>query len=321
MVLIIGNSQSCDVECSKLVVKELEKKGHKHILFEQDKCLEGAYLTFEIQKGRAKYFIISNGKKYDVDDFSIIWYLKPFLPRQLLQYDIAEYRAFIHKQFFSMREAIWTVFKDKKWLNDPWAIHKADNKIYQLKTAIDVGFDVPDTIITSNPDEVKEFYAKNDENIIVKVFAASPMLDKALFTNKVTAEYMKKIDSVKMSPAIFQSIIPKDYELRITVVGEKIFAVKINSQEDEETALDWRRKPKLNDFEVTMEMIDLPMMIEDRILKFMKNMGLRFGCIDMIVPPEGEYVFLEINPNGQWYFIQLKTEAQIAKAIADLLMS
>lgn len=123
-----------------------------------------------------------------------------------------------------------------------------------------------------------------------------------------------------MSPSIFQPVIPKAYELRITVVGKKIFAAKIYSQDDVETALDWRRKPKLNDFAVKMEQTKLPVKAESKIFAFMKEIGLKFGCIDMIVTPEGEYIFLEINPNGQWYFVQLKTEVQIAKEIAKLLL-
>jgi len=64
----------------------------------------------------------------------------------------------------------------------------------------------------------------------------------------------------------------------------------------------------------------LPSEVEQKILQFMDMISLRFGCIDMIVTPENEYIFLEINPNGQWYFVQLNTEAKIAKSIAELLV-
>jgi len=146
------------------------------------------------------------------------------------------------------------------------------------------------------------------------------MVNEVIFTNVVTPEYMVKIDSVKMSPSIFQRRILKAYELRITIVGDKIFPIKIYSQGDEQLELDWRRKPKLNDFEAKMELTSLPSEVEKKLVSFMKLIGLRFGCIDMIVTPDGEYVFLEINPNGQWYFIQLRIEVEIAKAIATLLL-
>ena len=68
-----------------------------------------------------------------------------------------------------------------------------------------------------------------------------------------------------------------------------------------------------------METIELPQVLQRDILLFIKKMGLQFGCIDMIVTQEGKYIFLEINPNGQWYFVQLKTHVNIAKAVAELL--
>ena len=89
---------------------------------------------------------------------------------------------------------------------------------------------------------------------------------------------------------------------------------------DEATALDWRRKPLLNDFAVRMEPLDLPRGVKDRLCAFMRSLGLRFGCVDMIVTPSGEHVFLEVNPNGQWYFVQLRTGQAIAEAIADILV-
>lgn len=154
---------------------------------------------------------------------------------------------------------------------------------------------------------------------MVKLLAVSPILNKVIYTNKITPKYLEQIELIKMSPAIFQEIIPKSCELRITVVGDKIFPVKIYSQEDEFTALDWRKKPSLNDFNVKMEPVGLPSSVEKSIYSLMNKLSLQFGCIDMIVTPNGDYVFLEINPNGQWYFVQLKTGVEIAKSIADLL--
>lgn len=320
MILAVGNSGSYEVKAYSAVVDALQRRGYNALLFKQDKCLNGEYLSFDVCSGIARFIISVDGKEYNVDDFSAIWYMKPYVAKELLTYNPAEYRQFIHRQFLVMRQALWTVFRDKKWLNDPWCLYRAENKIYQLEVATSIGFSVPNTLITSDPNKVNAFYNNNLGQIIVKLLASSPILDQVIYTNKVTSEHLSKIDSVKQSPSIFQAIIPKDYELRITVVGDKIFPVKIYSQEDEKTSLDWRRKPKLNDHEVKMEVVTLPREVESRIHTYMQSLGLRFGCIDMVVTPEGEYVFLEVNPNGQWYFVQLKTEVQIAEAIADLLI-
>lgn len=320
MILAIGNSGVYEVKAFQAVFAAIEKYGKSAKLFKQDKCLLGEYLNFEITDGSQKFSLVIDGQAFDLSQFSAVWYMKPHLPRELLNYNPVEHRQFIDRQFYVLRQAIWSICRDKKWLNDPWSIQIAENKIYQLDEAVKVGFLVPDTCISSDPEKVREFYDKHDGSIIVKILASSPMLDRVIYTNRVTAEQMREIDSVKMSPSIFQEIVPKAYELRITVVGEKIFAVKVLSQQDEATSLDWRRKPKLNDFDVKMEPIILPQQIERQIYGYMKALGLKFGCIDMIVTPNGDYIFLEINPNGQWYFVQLKTELQIAGAIAELLI-
>ena len=256
-----------------------------------------------------------------IADLSAIWYIKPRLPKELFSYEPIEHRNFIHKQFFEMRRTIWSMFNDKKWLNNPWSIDKAENKPYQLLEALESGFNTPDTVITSDPELVMDFYNKHSKDIIVKLLSSSIIPDHVIYTNKVTDEYMSEISSVKMSPSIFQETVKKDHELRITVVGNRLFPVKIYSQEDSETSLDWRKKPKFNDFKVRMESAVLPREVETKIFVFMNKLGLDFGCIDMIVDENGDYIFLEINSNGQWYFVQLNTGAKIAEAIASELIS
>jgi len=320
MILALGNSEAFEVVAFESVVTELKRKGHEAVLFKQDKCLEGEYLVFEIANGQQRCTAVIDGKNYDVSEFSAIWHMKPRIPFELIEFKPAEYRQFIHRQFRSMRTAIWSIFRHKKWIDNPWNVEIAEDKLFQLDLACKVGFSIPDTIVTSDPERIRSFYRKHSGNVIVKVLRASPIIGKVLSTNRVTTENLTQIDSVKRAPSIFQVCVEKAYELRITVVGEKIFSAKIHSQEDEATSLDWRKKPKLNDFDVRMEQNILPSEVEQKILQFMDMISLRFGCIDMIVTPENEYIFLEINPNGQWYFVQLNTEAKIAKSIAELLV-
>lgn len=320
MILAVGNSGSYEIAAFQAVVSELEKNGASAILFKQDKCLDGEGLFFEAHDGQTAFKVMLNNMEFNIEDFSAIWYLKPHLPTKLLRFEPAAYRQFIDRQFRKMRTALWSVFANKHWVDDPWSVEKAENKIFQMTLANRIGFTIPDTLITSDPNKVRKFYGAHSEGIIVKLLAVSPMIDNVIYTNTVTPEHLTKIDSVKMSPSIFQVAIPKAHELRITIVGDNIFAAKIHSQEDEYLALDWRRKPKLNDFEVKMEPVSLPPIVENKLRMFMRSLGLQFGCVDMIVTPDGDYVFLEINPNGQWYFVQLNIEAKIGQAIAELLL-
>jgi glutathione synthase/RimK-type ligase-like ATP-grasp enzyme len=319
MILAIGNSECLETEAYQLVRSAALERGSDILLFKQNKCLEGETLAFRVTDSIPAYFLTIDGREYSIEDFSAVWYMHPTLPKKLLAYEPAEWRTFISAQFLEMRRALWTLMRGKKWLNDPWRAAEAESKIAQLACAHGVGFAVPETLVTSHPDHVRQFYSDHGD-LIVKTLGFSPILDYVIYTNRITDKEMASIDSVRMAPSIFQANIRKDYELRITVVGDRIFPVRIASQEDEQTAIDWRAKPKLNDFEVRMEPTVLPGDVERRLREFMAAMGLRYGCIDMIVTPAGEHVFLEVNPNGQWYFVQLKTGLKIAEAIADLLV-
>src|SRR3989338_6716232 len=321
MILTIGNSGAYEIDAFQCVLNELCKRGVTAIMLKQDKCLQGDTLLYTVDGRESRSCAIIDGQEYDINDFETIWYMKPYLPKELLGFEPAKYRQMIHRQFYTLRESLWSLFGNKNWINDPWAMHKADNKIYQMDLALKLGFAVPKTLVTSDPDKVREFYKMLKGRMIVKLLAASPILDEVIYTNLVTPEYMKQIDSVKFSPSIFQECVIKDYELRVTVVGDKIFTVKIYSQEDEGTTLDWRRKPSINDFDVKMEKVSLPDTITRKIFAYLEKLGLRYGSFDFIVTPDGDYVFLDINPNGQWYFVQLRTEFQVASALADLLIN
>lgn len=319
MILAVGSSVQYEIDAYRKVAECLERKGHKVVLFKQDKCLDGELFEFETKGSSSVSSVIIDSAYYALDEFSAVWYIKPQLPEELLRYEPAEHGLFIRRQFREMRMFLWSLLRDKIWIDDPWQIQIAENKPYQLKLTIDVGLRVPRTLITSEPRTVRKFYEECNSRMIVKILSPSPMLDYVIYTNRVTDEDMQHIDSTRQSPSIFQEYIDKDYELRVTVVGKEIFSAKIDSQRDVETSIDWRKKPQLNDHGVKMESVKLPDHVTSKLLLFMERIGLRFGCIDMIVTPEGEYVFLEINPNGQWYFVQLETGLEIATAIASLL--
>lgn len=318
-VLAVGNAGLYEARTFSLVADILDGRGLEVVLFRQDLCLQGETLSFHVQRNVSRYQVAIDGVSLDPSDFAAIWYLKPQLPRELLKYEPEKYRNLLAQQFLHLRQGLWSIFRTKRWVNDPWSCYIADNKLYQLHIATQVGLQVPDTVVTSDPILAKEFYDICCGDVVVKLLAPTPLLDEVIYTNRVTPWDMKQIESVRFSPSIFQRNVQKQYELRITVVGERVFPVRINSQADEHLAIDWRRKPKMDDYDVEMSSCDLPDVIRKQIQALMCALGLDFGCIDMIVTPDGEYVFLEINPNGQWYFVQQKAGVRIAEAIADIL--
>jgi glutathione synthase/RimK-type ligase-like ATP-grasp enzyme len=124
-------------------------------------------------------------------------------------------------------------------------------------------------------------------------------------------------EGVRHIPCLFQEYIPKAVELRVTIIGDEIFVAEIDSQSQAETAIDWR------DYSVPMRMKrgSLPDDIVSKCFALVRGFGLNFSALDFIVTPEGEYVFLESNPNGQFLFVeQWVPELKMVDALLGCLM-
>lgn len=188
----------------------------------------------------------------------------------------------------------------------------------QLRLAARVGLKTPATLVTNQREELIEFYHKHEGNIIAKpfyrTFVESDTGYDTILTSKVSRDDLKKNNGLELTPVIFQEYIEKMYELRVTCVGDNVFAAKIDSQASEKTRVDWRNY----DFEkVRHTAYDLPVHIKDRCLDLSKELGLKYGAMDFIVTPNNEYVFLENNPNGQWLWIENLTDLPISLSIAN----
>src|SRR5207249_969990 len=114
-----------------------------------------------------------------------------------------------------------------------------------------------------------------------------------------------------------QSYVPKHVELRITVVGQLVFAAEIHSQESNHTRYDWRQ---YDFYETPYFVHKLPSAVASRCVQLVERLGLCYGAIDMILTPDERYVFLEINPNGQYLWVEEATGLPISEAICNLLM-
>jgi glutathione synthase/RimK-type ligase-like ATP-grasp enzyme len=143
-------------------------------------------------------------------------------------------------------------------------------------------------------------------------------LEKVVFTSRITPEDLEALESLQYSPMTFQACIPKALELRVTVVGHQIFSAEIDSQAQATTALDWRRDGR--GLIGQWQRHALPADLEARILRLMDAFGLNYGAMDFILTPEGRYVFLEVNPAGEFMWLQKHPGLPIAEALADVLL-
>jgi glutathione synthase/RimK-type ligase-like ATP-grasp enzyme len=180
---------------------------------------------------------------------------------------------------------------------------------------------IPKTIITNDPEKVRTFHGTCPKGMIFKAvnleFLNYGEKSYNIPTTLITADHLRKIDLVRRSPAIFQELIVKDYELRVTVVGKKVFPVKIDSQKNPLTIVDWRNPLCIDKLDYSVTTLDPR--IELFCLEMLRTLRLQFGAFDFIVDKEGNLYFLEVNPNGQWYWLEDMAGALISDAIVDIL--
>lgn len=209
-----------------------------------------------------------------------------------------------------------------KVINDPRSNYKASNKINQIIFARNFGnrILVPETVVTNDLDLVKRFYEKQEGNICFKLQKGSIIKKDGdyygIYTNKVNEEHMKNIELIQKHPALFQEYREKTYEIRIITIGKKSIGIAIHSQKSERSKIDYRRY----DFEnVPYNHIKLPENIRTFCTTMLKHYNLHFGAFDFIYDKNKGYIFLELNPNGQWLWLEQLSGYKISKEIADYL--
>lgn len=200
-----------------------------------------------------------------------------------------------------------------------------EEKCCQMLIAAEVGFNIPDTLYTTRLPMVQPFFERHQGAVIYKPFTSYARLvdekpdelrTSKLFTSRVSAEHLIEPQNFTPTPGIFQPYIEKQLELRVIVIGRHIFTCAIHSQQSERSREDWRRY----DLDHTPhEPYSLPEEIRRKVLALMDRLGLVFGSIDLIVTPAGEYIFLEINPNGQFDWIASITDLPIYEYLAAML--
>ncbi|MFE1308997.1 ATP-grasp ribosomal peptide maturase [Streptomyces sp. NPDC058755] len=201
--------------------------------------------------------------------------------------------------------------KDVRWVNQPMRDAAADYKPRQLAVAQRLGLTIPATLVTNSCDDAREFIASHGQ-VIHKTLRWTPYerdgIGLTSWAEPVTADELD--ESIAVTPHLFQAIVDKTADLRVLVVGEQVFAVRIESG-----LLDWRRDYSALSYSV----VDLPCQVHKQLLAFLDHFGLVSGSFDLAVGRDGEPYFLELNPNGQWGWLQQATGLPMATAFADLL--
>lgn len=202
------------------------------------------------------------------------------------------------------------------------SLANAEKKVFQLDIARSVGFNTPSSIVTNSKPQILEFLNHHNNEGILKL-STQPSFSNTngiyfIYANKVSGTDFTEMDTTINSPFIVQNYIEKQYEVRYTFINGEHFVCKIDSQLSEISKVDFRRYDFAN---TPYTAIEAPDTIKEMVNSLMSRLNLNYGALDFIVDRNDNWFFLEVNPVGQYGWIEYLTGLTITKAILHYLLS
>ncbi len=319
-ILIVTHSN--DNDSVARVIEAVSRKGGHTIRFDTDRYPTDVRLTAYYGTSGVERLTLANEEgEFDLREVTAIWHrrlnfgahLPAGLDRQLRHASLGEASAAAHGMLASLK-----AFR----VDHVRHIRHAENKQLQLQAASEVGLNTPRTLTTNDPAAVRLFAKNCEGRMITKMLSSFAVYDEGrelvVFTNPVKPEDLADLSGLSLCPATFQELLPKLLEVRVTVVGHRVMSASIDSQVSARAAHDWRRDGlrMLQDWRP----YQLPLELEEKILRLMDYFSLNYGAIDIILTPDGQHVFLELNPSGEFFWLERTLGLPISDAIADLLL-
>lgn len=311
MYLVLTNKRDLT---SDFIILELKRRGLPYLRLNTEdipvavfQCFPGTESTWRFDLPDASF---------ELTQVTAAYFRRPGMPEPMPQVRDAEQNYCTQEWHATLQSLYWAI--GERWLNPPHVIALTENKIYQLTLANSLGFMIPDTLVSNDPLAIKKFADRGQ--IVGKplrnALVAGGNLERVVFTTRVSIDEETDADSIRACPMILQREIRKKFDVRVTVVGDQVFAATIDSQSDPATEVDWRRMSKAG---LVHAVYQLPEAMADRCIALTRKLGLRFGAIDFVLDQDDQLWFLEINPNGQWGWIETRTGHPIAAAIVSEL--
>lgn len=261
-----------------------------------------------------------DGTKLLRKDISGVYFRQP-IPPNLKELVIEEELEFANVEILELLRSLWRMLPEEIWLNHPKKLWAASNKLEQLAVAASIGLLIPNTLVSSNPASIESFLKSESSELIAKAIRHGFLnRERSVFlagTQRISKDFIDNIDKYAAVPMMYQKEIQRDCDLRVVVVDDKVFPTSI-IYDDHSKNVDWRISD-LQGEQLKYTKVTLSPDLEDKCKAIVRFFALRYSSIDMIKDKSGNYYFLELNPNGQWAWIEQSTGYPIRDAIIDSL--
>jgi glutathione synthase/RimK-type ligase-like ATP-grasp enzyme len=275
-----------------------------------------------VEYGQAGVSLVASNESYDPGAFSAVWYRRPRGISIKGPFRTAEV-LHTSREWGASVDGFLAHIEPRRWVNHPAANVRAGNKLLQLSFAQRIGLLVPETLVTRSRDEALMFLRKHGGRVVAKplssgyVETSDRAVEAQIFTSRIVEEHLGDAHLLARTPTMLQQEIERGVDVRVTIVDRHVAAVGLVTQESG-TWVDVRR---LDPRRVAYTPVDIPVDVADRLFRIMGEFDIRFGAIDVIVDRDGRWVFLEINPNGQWAWMDILGNSDIASAFVKSFRS
>ncbi|ACG72982.1 RimK domain protein ATP-grasp [Anaeromyxobacter sp. K] len=262
--------------------------------------------------GGARELRLEGRPPIDATEITAVWWRRP-QPHAAAPGLRPEDAAFATRQTGEAVMGLVASLRGARFINDPWRDAAAAHKPHQLAAAERAGLPVPRTLVTSDPDAARAFLdACGPDGAVHKVLAAG---SAALWrpTRRVGRDDLARLASLPLAPVIFQERVP-GVDVRVTVVGDQLFAADLDAR-DTVSPDDFRPVTHL----CRVAACELPDAVAAGLRRLTADLGLVYGAADFRRRDDGSWAFLELNPSGQWGFVEERTGQPITSALARLL--
>jgi glutathione synthase/RimK-type ligase-like ATP-grasp enzyme len=298
---------------AQAVAKALDGMGARHELLDLSAFPQKLRLSMEYRGIDRRFRLRHEDGSPDISlsDVSSVWWRRPQGFKLSDAIADASARHFAASEMATAFQGLYQSM-DAHWINEPARDVVAGHKPYQLRVAQDVGLEIPATLITNDPNAARAFWSEHPDQVIQKQFVAMPETWRE--TRRITATDMTLSQTIVHAPVLFQRNIEAVADLRVIMIGNQLFAAETRV-DDQRYAQDVRMN-----FDARYAPHTLPEVVVQRLRALMARLGLVYGAVDLRLTPDGRYVFLEVNPAGQFLYIERDTQQPITEALARELM-
>ena len=251
----------------------------------------------------------ADGVRVALEEADVLWWRRPRADQTVAASAAgAHERSLVNNDCRGALGGILAASFHGEWISTAEATDRAADKVYQLVVARDAGFRVPRTLVSQSREEVIAFTREVGRAIVKPVVGAR---GPSLWTRRIDAPESFPSSSFEVCPATYQEYIEGRHHIRLNCFGERMYAALIETEE-----LDWRP-----DLEVPIRPWPVPDSLQRQVTAVLRRLGLRMGVVDLKLTPEGQPVWLEVNPQGQFLFLEPLTGEPLTEHFADFLLS